>query len=60
VAFRRRALDDDNLTGGLKPLRDAVAQSLGLDDGDPSLKFTVHQCVGRGPEGVLVRISDSP
>ena len=60
MAFRHRALDDDNLTGGLKPLRDAIATTLGLDDGDPRLKFTVHQCVGRGPEGVLVRISDSP
>ena len=60
MAFRHRALDDDNLTGGLKPLRDTIASTLGLDDGDPGLRFTVHQCIGQGPEGVLVRISQIP
>ena len=60
VAFLRLRLDDDNLTGGLKPLRDAVAQSLGIDEADPRLRFVVHQCPGAGPHGVVVRITELP
>src|ERR1017187_6354961 len=32
VVFRWVALDDDNLNGGCKWLRDAIARSLGIDD----------------------------
>lgn len=57
VAFVQRRCDDDNITACCKPLRDAVAATLGLDDGDPRLAFRVHQVVGPGPEGTLVRVT---
>ena len=40
VTFTRlspRALDDDNLRGACKPIRDEVARMLGVDDGPSSL-----------------------
>lgn len=57
IACVHRRCDDDNITAGCKPLRDAVAASLGLDDGDPRLIFRVHQVVGSGPEGTLVMVT---
>lgn len=57
IAFLRRRCDDDNITAGCKPLRDAVAATLGVDDGDPRVTFAVHQVVGPGEEGTLVRIT---
>lgn len=61
VAFVRRPLDDDNLTAGMKPLRDAVASTLGVDDGDPRIRFVVHQIpAGAGPEGTCIRITLLP
>lgn len=57
IAFVRRRCDDDNITSGCKPLRDAIAATLVLDDGDPRLTFRVHQVVGPGPEGTLVMVT---
>ena len=59
VSFRRRLLDDDNHVGACKYLRDAIAATIGLDDADPRLRFEYAQCRTTGPEGVLVKISNS-
>lgn len=46
ISYRKTELDDDNCIGGSKGLRDAIAQSLGIDDGDPRIKFRVSQQIG--------------
>lgn len=56
VGYRRRTLDDDNFVGACKHLRDAIAASLGLDDGDPCLRWEYGQHETRGAEGVMVKI----
>ena len=56
VGHRRRLLDDDNFVGACKHLRDAIAASLGLDDGDPRLRWEYGQHETRGAEGVAVTI----
>lgn len=56
VSFRRVALDDDNLNGGFKWLRDAIARSLGLDDADPRLRFECAQVITKGQTGTAVKI----
>ena len=43
-----RALDDDNLAGACKSVRDGVADALGIDDRDPRVKWAVAQRRG-GP-----------
>lgn len=55
VACKRR-LDDDNLQGACKPLRDAVAASLGIDDGSKRLTFEYHQ-IHSTDEGVIVQVA---
>jgi hypothetical protein len=53
-----RRLDDDNLRGALKNVRDGVADAIGIDDGDPRIEWVYSQeractvCTG-----VKVRIS---
>ena len=42
-----RALDDDNLAGACKSVRDGVADALGIDDRDPRVKWAVAQRRGR-------------
>lgn len=44
VEFTKRKRDDDNVQSGYKPLRDAIAESLGIDDGDERIEFRVHSC----------------
>jgi hypothetical protein len=56
VGCRRRKLDDDNFVGACKHLRDAIAASLGLDDGDPCLRWEYSQHETRGAEGIMVKI----
>lgn len=56
VALLGRTLDDDNLIASLKPLRDAVAASLGIDDGDPRIRFQYEQLQTKGQEGVMVHL----
>lgn len=58
VVFVRRLRDDDNLIGGLKVLRDAVAFSLGVDDADPRVLWQCRQIETRGRVGMLVRIEE--
>jgi hypothetical protein len=59
VGCRRRKLDDDNFIGACKHLRDAIAASLGLDDGDPRLRWEYGQMETQGAEGVAVKIEFS-
>jgi hypothetical protein len=56
VGHRRRILDDDNFVGACKHLRDSIAASIGLDDGDPCLRWEYSQHQTRGAEGVVVTI----
>lgn len=43
----KRRLDDDNLAGSAKAIRDGVADWLGIDDGDPRLTWRYAQEIGR-------------
>lgn len=56
ICFRSRSCDDDNLQFGCKWLRDAVANSLGIDDGDKRFRWQYGQLQTNGPEGVTVTI----
>lgn len=60
VALRRRLMDDDNFIGSCKWLRDAIAATLGIDDGDPRIRFEYAQCRTDGQTGVLVKIEFKP
>lgn len=58
VVHRRRLLPDhDNLVGGCKHLRDAIADWLGLDDADALVRWEYAQVPTQGPEGVAVAIA---
>jgi hypothetical protein len=56
VAHRKRLLDDDNCVGSLKPLRDGISQSLGVDDGDKGFRWQYGQVQTKGRQGVVVTI----
>lgn len=56
VAALRRELDTDNLQGSLKPLRDQIAQWLGVDDADSRVTWEYGQVLIKGKPGVIVRI----
>lgn len=45
-------LDDDNLPGALKGVRDEVAAWLGVDDRNPAIEWRYAQC--RGPYSVEI------
>ena len=57
VSCRTREVDEDNLVAGAKPLQDAIAKSLGVDDRDRRIKWEYRQIIGEGPEGTLVKIN---
>lgn len=57
IAVRQKRLDDDNLAGGFKALRDAIADSLGIDDGDPRIEWIYRQQVGPKPHGTIVMVT---
>lgn len=50
-----RKLDDDNLQGALKSIRDGVADWLGIDDGSADLSWQYDQRSGRA-QGVEINI----
>lgn len=50
-----RKLDDDNLRSALKATRDGVADALGIDDGDESIRWEYEQEKAREP-GVRIEI----
>lgn len=56
IRFGRRSLDSDNLAGGLKPLRDAIAQTLGVDDGAACIRWEYGQVETQGQQGTMVKI----
>lgn len=45
-----RVLDDDNLAGACKSVRDGIADALGIDDRDPRVKWAVAQRKGKPRE----------
>jgi len=57
-----RRLDSDSVAAALKAVRDGVADALGLDDGDESIRWLYDQATGRrGEYAVLVEIdTDDP
>ena len=50
-----RRLDGDNLQGALKAVRDAVAEWIGIDDGDPIYEWIYAQETGK-PASVRIHI----
>lgn len=56
IRFGSRDLDSDNLAASFKPLRDAIAYTLGVDDGDPRVRWQYGQTETRGEHGALVRV----
>lgn len=54
VRVSPRALDDDNLRGALKAIRDGVADRLGIDDRDPRVEWSYAQ--RKGPQSVVVEL----
>lgn len=56
VTCRRRELDDDGNVAALKPLRDAIAESLLLDDADKRIRFQYSQIETRASQGVVVTV----
>lgn len=57
IACRRRLLDPDAVAFSMKPLTDAIAATLGVDDADPRVEWEWHQIKTAGDEGVLVKIA---
>jgi hypothetical protein len=57
IAYVHRVHDRDNLIAGFKPLRDAVARRLGLDDRDDIISWDYGQCVSATERGTIVRIT---
>lgn len=50
VTFTRRSpkeLDDDNLRSACKAVRDGIADKLGINDGDPRIKWEYEQVFGK-------------
>lgn len=56
ISLRRRTLDDDNWIGGCKHLRDAIAASLGVDDGDNRIRWQYLQIKSAGRPATIVII----
>lgn len=57
IALRHRLLDPDAVAYSMKPLTDAVAETLGVDDADPRVHWEWSQAPTGGPEGVIVKIT---
>lgn len=55
-----RSLDDDNLRGALKAVRDEVASMLGVDDRDPRVTWAYAQEKGKPSVCVEVRSPHDP
>lgn len=58
IVLRKRLCDDDNSqSGGTKALRDAIAETFGVDDGDTKqIRFEYGQCETRGRTGCIVKV----
>lgn len=57
IVLGNRFLDDDNVCAGCKSLRDEIAKTLGVDDGDKRVKWEYGFAQTAGPEQTLVRIA---
>ncbi len=56
-----RRLDDDNLAGACKPLRDGIADAFGLNDRDSRIKWVPAQSPApKGVMGCAITISFCP
>lgn len=52
-----KAMDTDNLAGSFKACRDEIARVLGVDDGDPRIRFEYEQTpIGERSYNILVEI----
>lgn len=57
IRVGKKSLDShDNLRAGFKPLVDAIAKSIGIDDGDPGIRWQYGQVETAGEPGTIVRI----
>ena len=56
ISLRNRTRDGDNEQGGLKELRDAIADWCGLDDADNIISWQYGQIQTRGRQGTIVKI----
>lgn len=56
IRFGRKLLDNDNLQGGFKPLRDAIARWFNLDDADTVIQWEYGQQQTAGRTGTAVRL----
>jgi hypothetical protein len=56
IRYGARELDSDNLSGSLKPLRDGISATIGIDDGDKRLIWQYSQITTKGHPGVMVTI----
>lgn len=56
IGFITRRMDDDNLAHAFKPLRDAIADWIGIDDGSSRLRWEYGQVETRGQQGVSIKI----
>lgn len=56
VRLSTRTLDDDNLRGALKAIRDGVADRLGVDDRDPRVRWEYDQERGTPVGAVRIEI----
>lgn len=56
VACRHRLLDSDNNAASFKPLRDAVAETIGIDDGSNRIRWEHEQIETKGEQGVIVKL----
>jgi hypothetical protein len=56
IAVRKGLVDSDNEISGQKPLRDEIAKHLGIDDGDPRIRWEYDRCETLGAEGTIVKL----
>ncbi|MDP0495077.1 MAG: hypothetical protein Q7Q73_02605 [Verrucomicrobiota bacterium JB024] len=60
IAHVQTAMDySDNLPNSLKPVQDEIAELLGVDDGDGSVRWQYGQVETRGETGVSVKIESN-
>lgn len=57
VACRHRLCDSDSNAISFKPLQDAIARSLAIDDGSERIRFEYSQAHTTAAEGTIVRIA---
>ena len=57
LSLRSSELDDDNLAAAHKAFRDAIAQTLGVDDGDSRIRFRYLQGITKSKPHTLVIIN---